>query len=484
MHCGTQSKWTRPNSADEEASLLYRYGEVLRTLLIASDLALVATAWLGAYWIRFFTVLEAPMGVPSLTAYVAALSAILPVGWILLRRQGLYQAKRFGSLLSESLDIVKATLAGVMILLAASFFFKMSDTYSRGVVMAFSLLAPGLLISLRVVVRGLLRKARKRGFNLRYVLVVGGGHLSEEVIRRIHAHPESGIHIRGVLADGPKDRMIMGERVIGGYSDLAQALKPERVDQVILALPHDHWPLLSKILKELEDSTVAVRLAPDLLHVLTLRSSIEELDGLPMIGLRDTPLVGWASVYKRGVDVIGSAGLMLATSPLLVGIAVLIRASGPGGVLYRQRRVGLDGREFKMLKFRTMRIEAEAGGAVWSSADDPRRTGIGTVLRRFSLDELPQLWNVLRGEMSLVGPRPERPIFIQEFRREIPGYMLRHKVKSGMTGWAQVHGWRGDSSLHKRIDHDIYYIQNWSAGLDFRILMMTVISVWKGRNAH
>ena len=464
--------------------MLYRYSEVLRTLLIASDLVLIAAAWLGAYWIRFSTVFDAPLGIPPLTDYVAALSAILPLGWILLRRQGLYQAKRFGSLLSESLDILRATLAGVVILLAASFFFKMSDTYSRGVVMAFSLLAPGLLISLRVVVRGVLRRARKRGFNRRYVLIVGGGHLSEEVIRRIHAHPESGIHIRGVLADGPTDRMIAGERVIGGYSDLAQALKPERVDQVIVALPHDHWPLLSKILKELEDSTAAVKLAPDLLHVLTLRSSIEELDGLPMIGLRDTPLVGWASVYKRSVDVVGSVAFILAASPVLAGIALLIRASGPGGVFYRQRRVGLDGREFEMLKFRTMRIEAEATGAVWSSAGDPRRTEIGAVLRRFSLDELPQLWNVLRGEMSLVGPRPERPIFIQEFRREIPGYMLRHKVKSGMTGWAQVHGWRGDSSLHERVDHDIYYIQNWSPGLDFRILMMTVNSVLKGRNAH
>ncbi|MCH2186372.1 sugar transferase, partial [Myxococcota bacterium] len=374
--------------------MLYRYSEVLRSLLITSDLALIAVAWLGAYWIRFFTVFEAPLGVPTLTAYVAALSAILPVGWILLRRQGLYQAKRFGSLLSESLDILKATLAGVVILVAASFFFKMTGTYSRGVVVAFSLLAPGLLVSLRVVVRGALRKARKRGFNRRYVLIVGGGHLSEEVIRRIHAHPESGIHIRGVLVEGPKDRMISGVPVTGGYSDLAQALKPERIDQVIVALPHDHWPLLSKILKELEDSTAAVMLAPDLLHVLTLRSSIEELDGLPMIGLRDTPLVGWASVYKRSVDVMGSLALMLAASPVLAGIALSIRASGPGSVFYRQRRVGLDGREFEMLKFRTMRIEAEPAGAVWSTVDDPRRTKFGAVLRRFSLDELPQLWNV------------------------------------------------------------------------------------------
>ena len=449
-----------------------------------SDLALIAIAWMGAYGIRFFTVFESPLGIPPVSDYAFALFAILPLAWVFLRRQGLYEPRRLGSLSEEAIDIVKATVAGITLLLAASFFFKTSETFSRGAVMAFSVLAPALLVLLRVSVRGLLRQARIRGFNRRYMLVVGGGRLAEEVIGRLSAHPESGIYIRGVLAEGSIGRRVSGVPVIGSYADLAEVVGRDRVDQVVVALPHEQWPLLDKIFKELEDSTVTVKFAPDLLHILTLRSSIEELDGLPIIGLRETPLLGWASVYKRSFDILGSSGLMLVGLPVLFGIALLVRSTGAGGVFYRQRRVGLDGREFDMLKFRTMRFEAEKNGAVWPSKQDSRRTRVGAILRRLSLDELPQLWNVFRGEMSLVGPRPERPVFIEEFRREIPGYMLRHKVKSGMTGWAQVHGWRGDSSLHRRIEHDIYYIQNWSAGLDVRILLMTVSSVFRARNAY
>jgi Undecaprenyl-phosphate glucose phosphotransferase len=464
--------------------VLYRYSEVLRGLMMAADLALVAAAWLGAYWLRFGSGLPAPLGVPSLRQYALALGVILPVGWVLLRRQGLYEPRRLGSLFREAVDIVRATATGVVILLAASFFVR-SYSFSRGVVLMFSIAAPVLLIGLRLGVRTTLRLLRRRGYNRRFVLVVGGGRLAEEVIRRIHDHPHAGLHVRGVLADGGVGREIAGVPVIGGYADLRTALEPARVDQVIVALPHDEWPLLDKILGELEDSTASIKLAPDLLQILTLRSSVEELDGLPIISLRDTPLVGWASVQKRAFDLVGSALGGLLALPVIGVLALAVRLSGGGGpVLYRQRRVGLDGREFDMLKLRTMRVDAEDDGAGWSRPDDPRRTRIGAWMRRLSLDELPQLWNVLRGDMSLVGPRPERPVFIREFRREIPGYMLRHTVKSGMTGWAQVHGWRGDTSLHERIEHDIYYIQNWSVGLDVQILLMTLWSVLRGRNAY
>lgn len=463
--------------------MLYRYSEVFRGLMMAADLGLIAAAWLGAYALRFHAGFDAPLGVPPLAAYAWALSAIVPVGWLLLRRQGLYEPKRLGSLLGEAADIVKATAAGVVVLLAASFFMR-NYSYSRGVVVIFSLAAPLLLLGLRVGVRTSLRALRRQGFNRRYVLVVGGGRLASEVIRRIQDHPQSGIHVRGVLADGMAGREISGVRVVGGYADLRRAQMPARIDQVIIALPHDEWHLLDKILVELEDSMATVKLAPDLLHILTLRSSVEELDGLPIISLRDTPLVGWPSVAKRAFDLVGSAALLVAGLPVLASIAAVARMTNAAPVLYRQRRVGLDGREFQMLKFRTMLEGSEGQGAGWSRPDDPRRTRFGALLRRFSLDELPQLWNVLRGEMSLVGPRPERPIFIEEFRREIPGYMLRHKVKSGMTGWAQVHGWRGDTSLHERIEHDIYYIQNWSMGFDLQILLMTLWSVVRGRNAY
>jgi Undecaprenyl-phosphate glucose phosphotransferase len=336
-------------------------------------------------------------------------------------------------------------------------------------------------------VRSTLRVLRRRGYNLRYVLVVGAGDLAREVIERLHAHPEAGMRVAGALSGDPGQvgRRVAHVPVVGEYGSLKAALSRRRIDQVVLALPRDENHHLEKLLRELDDELVSVRMVPDLLHVMTLRSSVEDLDGLPTINLRDTPLVGWAAVQKRTFDMAVASLCFLAVSPILLVVALAVRLTSGAPVLYRQERIGLDGRVFAMLKFRTMRSDAEAdSGPVWTSADDPRRTRLGAFLRATSLDELPQLWNVVRGDMSLVGPRPERPIFIERFRREIPGYMLRHKVKAGLTGWAQVHGWRGDTSLHERIEHDIYYIQNWSLGLDIRILLLTL---WKGfvhRNAY
>jgi Undecaprenyl-phosphate glucose phosphotransferase len=273
--------------------------------------------------------------------------------------------------------------------------------------------------------------------------------------------------------------------VIGDYGSVKEILGRERVDQVIVALPRDAAGCLEKVLADLDDELVTLRFVPDLLHVMTLRSSVEDLGGLPMINLRESPLLGWSAVAKRAFDVVLATLVMLVGVPLMAAIAGAILLSSGRPVFFSQRRMGLDGKVFAMLKFRTMVSDAEgATGPVWTTQVDSRRTRLGALLRRTSLDELPQLWNVLRGDMSLVGPRPERPVFIEQFRHEIPGYMLRHKVKAGLTGWAQVRGWRGNTSVHERIEHDIYYIQNWSLGLDVRILLMTL---WRGfaqRNAY
>ena len=257
------------------------------------------------------------------------------------------------------------------------------------------------------------------------------------------------------------------------------------MDQVVIALPKEDSGYLEKILADLDDEIVTVRLIPDLLHVMTLRSSVEDLDGLPVINLRESPMVGWAGIQKRVFDVAATSAVLLVAAPMMALIAVAIWITSGRPILFAQERMGLDGRVFRMLKFRTMPTDAESEtGPVWNTADDARATPLGSLLRKTSLDELPQLWNVLRGDMSLVGPRPERPVFIEEFRREIPGYMLRHKVKAGLTGWAQVHGWRGNTSLHERVEHDIYYIQNWTLGLDIRILLLTLWRGWLQRNAY
>jgi Undecaprenyl-phosphate glucose phosphotransferase len=466
--------------------MLYRHSEVFRTSLMVVDLLLVAGAWLAAYWIRFYAGIPAPLGIPEFGPYVEALVPILPIWFWLLRSNGLYEPRRTGSLLSEAGSLLRVTAVGVVVLVAISFFTR-TYFYSRGVVAIFAVLSPVLVLGLRIALRLGLRSLRRRGYNLRYLVVLGAGELVDAAIERIHAHPEAGLRVRGVLSEGylgGRDD-VRGVPVIGGYSALKEILHRDRVDQVLIALPREQDGRLEKILADLDDEVVSVKLIPDLMNLLSLRSSAEDLDGLPVINLRESPMLGWAVVQKRLFDLAVALPVLVLAAPIMAVIGLAIWATSGRPILYVQERMGLDGRLFRMFKFRTMVDRAEeATGPVWAQQDDPRRTRLGGWLRSVSADELPQLWNVLRGDMSLVGPRPERPIFIEEFRREIPGYMLRHKVKAGLTGWAQVHGWRGDTSLHERVEHDIYYIQHWSPGLDVQILFTTL---WKGifnRNAY
>ena len=473
--------------------MLYRYGEIMRSGLLLADLLLVAATWIAAYHVRFYApgVLPDPLGreVPDFRQYALALVVILPLWFWLFRARGLYAAQRMHSLADEAASVLVATGLGLMGLLAIGFFVR-SYSYSRLVTVLFAVFSPAAVIGFRAGARLGLRQLRRRGYNLRFGVVVGAGELAEEVIDRIQARPEAGLALVGVVSDDGARRSVRGVPVVCPLGELQSFLTAERdagrrVDQVVIALSRDESHQLEKVLAALDDEIASVQLVPDLRHVLTLRSRVEDLEGLPVIGLRESPLVGMAALRKRAFDLaVASVGLLLA-SPLLLAIAVATRLSSRGPILYGQDRMGLDGRVFRMLKFRTMRSDAEAdSGPVWTRQDDPRRTRLGAFLRRTSLDELPQLWNVVRGEMSIVGPRPERPVFIDQFRHEVPGYMLRHKVKAGMTGWAQVHGWRGNTSLHERIEHDIHYIQNWSLGLDVKIVFLTALHVLFGRNAY
>lgn len=464
--------------------MLKRYSEVFRSGLLIMDLLLVASSWLAAYWIRFYGGLPVPKGIPPIEPYLTMLIGIVPLWFFLLRARGLYKPRRTETLLPEVASVFGATAVGVLLLVALSFFTR-SYFYSRGVILLFFCLSFVSVSVARLSIRTILRWGRRRGFNLRYVLVAGSGNLAHEVIERIHAHPEAGLRVVGVLSDDSSVRAVNGVPVLGRYASVKEVLAAKSVDQVVLALPREDFHYLEKLLAELDDEFVSVRLVPDLLHVLTLRSSVEDLDGLPMIGLRDTPLVGWAAVQKRVFDLVVVSLAMIPAAPLMGCVALAIWVTSGRPILYVQERMGLDGRVFRMFKFRTMRPDAEREtGPVWTSREDERRTRLGAFLRRTSLDELPQLWNVWRGDMSLVGPRPERPILIERFRADVPGYMLRHKVKAGVTGWAQVNGWRGDSSLHERIEHDLYYIQNWSLGLDLRILLLTFWRGFRNRNAY
>jgi Undecaprenyl-phosphate glucose phosphotransferase len=321
-----------------------------------------------------------------------------------------------------------------------------------------------------------LQTLRLKGRNLQRILVVGASDLGREITYKLQAHRELGLEVVGFLDDdrGKLGRQVMGVPVLGTLNEIEDVIAERAVDQVYIALPLDAHRKMVRVMQQVGRSCVEVKLVPDVLQYATLKSSLEDLDGTPVINLSQVPLQGWQSLAKRMMDLAISLASALVLVPILPWVALAVWLEDRGPVFYRQERMGLDGRPFQILKFRSMRVDAEkTTGPIWAVEDDPRRTRVGAFLRRTSLDELPQLWNVIKGEMSIVGPRPERPSFVSQFKRKIPQYMLRHRVKSGITGWAQVHGWRGNTSIKKRIQYDLYYIENWSLKLDLKILWMT-----------
>lgn len=464
--------------------MLRTHSRLFEHLTLAGDLVLIVGSWLLAYYIRFYLgPIPVYRGVPSLNPYLVLLVPILVVWAVAFRAFGLYRPRRLGSRLREVWDVAKASTVGVLVLVALTFFAR-SFEFSRLVIAYFWVISIVAVSGSRVVFREALRVGRRRGYNLRYALVVGSGELARAVITRLRQRPDVGIQLLGVVGDD-KNGADAGAGRLGGYGDLRAILDQGSVDHVILALPHEDYARIDMILEEIGDEPVTIHFVPDLLRFASLRGGMEEFEGLPFIHLRETPLYGWNRVLKRGFDIaLGGLTLLLA-APLMLSIALAIKLASKQSVLYRQERMGLDGRRFRMLKFRTMEPDAEAEtGPVWAVPGDPRRTPFGAFLRAWSLDELPQLFNVLKGEMSLVGPRPERPVFVEQFRRRIPRYMLRHKVKSGITGWAQVNGWRGNTSLEKRIEFDLQYIERWSLALDLKILALTLWNGFRNRNAY
>jgi Undecaprenyl-phosphate glucose phosphotransferase len=459
--------------------MLKRRSEFLKNLLFLFDLALICGCWLAAYYIRFTGVI-APVtkGVPPLALYLWLLVPIVVVWGISFQTFNLYRPRRMGSHLAEFLDIAKANTLSVLILVALTFFLRQYE-YSRLVLLYFWLLNLVTLGFSRMIFREGLRFIRRLGYNQRYALVVGAGRLGQRVVQSLARYPDLGIQVRGYLTRRHEKlgQHFEGAPVIGTYADLPDIVS-SGIDIVFVCVPPDADVQVEKILSHLATTMVEVKVIPSVYEFITLRAEAEMFEGLPVITLQGSPLHGWNLVLKRSMDLIGATVALVMTSPLLLLVAVLVKLTSPGPVFYRQVRMGLDGRAFEMPKFRTMRVDAELEtGPVWAQANDPRRTPIGSFLRRTSLDELPQFWNVLKGEMSIVGPRPERPEFIAQFRERFPQYMLRHKMKAGITGWSQVNGWRGNTSLEKRLEYDLYYIEHWSVWFDLKIMVLTL---WKG----
>jgi Undecaprenyl-phosphate glucose phosphotransferase len=463
-----------------------RYHQLFTGLRVLLDLAVLAVAFWGAYALRFGSPRTWPYSeLPESreTVIVAVLAALI---WPLsIRAVGLYRPQRQKTPLDEMFGVFTATLIAGLLLVAVTYFVR-EARYSRGMLAMFATLS-FLGVSLeRVFFKEILQAARRRGYNLRYILVLGAGRLARQVLEQVDLHRELGFRPVGCLSVTKKrvGTSVAGVEVIGTVRDLRKVLQERGVDQVLVALPSRSFHHLPRVMEICADTTVDVKLVPDVYQYATLFGGLEEFGGLPVVNLQSTGVMGINAVAKRVFDLIFSALFLMLASPLLAVLAVLVKLTSKGPVLFTQERVGLDGKPFPMLKFRTMREDAEEQGPQFAQSKDPRATPIGGWLRRTSLDELPQLWNVFAGDMSLVGPRPERPVFIDQFRRHIPRYQLRHMVKAGMTGWAQIHGLRGNTSIQKRVEYDLYYIEHWSLLLDLRILARTVAFGFLSRNAY
>jgi Undecaprenyl-phosphate glucose phosphotransferase len=462
--------------------MLKAHSRLFEQLALLTDLVLLVGCWLGAYAVRFG--LFGRADIPPFSHYALQLVPILVVWFIAYKTFDLYRPNRLGSHLSEWFDIAKASTLGVLVLVTVMTFLFHGYDYSRAVILMFwgaSIVTASLS---RAAFREALRFARRRGYNQRYAVVVGGGEPAAEVLHVLQRRRDTGIQVLGVLSD-KADGEFGNVRRLGGIEDIRSVVTAHPVDVVIIALPHSDYPRLTTVLHEIGDEPVAIHFVPDLFNLASLRGGVEEFESIAFIHLRESPLYGWNRVLKRGFDlVVGSAALLVVLLPM-AAIAIAVGVTSGWPVLYRQERMGLDGRRFRMLKFRTMHTDAEVdSGPRWAVPGDPRRTRVGAFLRAWSLDELPQLVNVLRGEMSLVGPRPERPSFVEEFRRRVPGYMLRHKMKAGITGWAQINGWRGNTSIEKRIEYDLEYIARWSLAFDVSILLRTLWLGFHNRNAY
>jgi len=471
--------------------MLKRYQCTFGYALMVVDACVVVGAWFSAYWLRFWfpfhvpPPLEVTRGLPSFLRYAQVFPLVAGLWLAVLISMRVYEGARMLDRTAQLLRVVKAHFAALVVFVAFNFF-VVEWHYSRVAIIYFGVLGAVALVGTRVVARAIVQALRSRGHRLRNVVAVGDGPAFKAMLDRLERFPELGLRIVGTVSARDSIPPPSGNhRFLGHYGEISEILSRTKVDEVLIALPPGQGKELARLLDLLKDETLDICVVPDLHQYITLGCEIEDFDGLPLVRLNNSPVIGWGALAKRVTDIVASAAALVILSPLLGLIALGVRLTSPGPVLYVQERMGLDGHSFRMLKFRSMRIDAEhESGAVWARADDNRRTAFGTLLRKTSLDELPQLWNVLCGDMSLVGPRPERPIFVQKFRDQIPHYMLRHKVRAGITGWAQVNGWRGNTSLDRRIECDLFYIRHWSYMLDLKILTMTL---WKGfidKNAY
>lgn len=470
--------------------MVKRHNRLLVALHLVTDAGLGMLAFVLAYALRFESGLFAtPKGHPPFAQYsdvLAFVAVVVPLGF---HFQGLYRLRRGRSRIDDFFNVFVGSVMAVVLGLAGTLYFQayyVPDALKLRGAYEISQLVWALFLALNVafgylsrkLVRELLERRWAAGIGVRRILIAGAGDLGRLVADRIFEHRELGYHIVGFVDDraGGDYLGYRGLPLLGTLADAPEVAVREGVDHLYVALPMEEHARMLDLVEGCGRECIDVKVVPDLMQFIALRARLEDLDGIPVINVNDVPLQGLSAVVKRTIDIVLSAGALAVMAVPGLVIAWLIKHSSPGPVFFSQERMGLDGRAFRVYKFRSMPVDAEDdSGPVWASEDDPRATRIGRWLRRHDLDEWPQFWNVLCGDMSIVGPRPERPYFVEQFKHRIPQYMLRHKVKAGITGWAQVNGWRGNTSLEKRIEYDLYYIENWSVSLDLKIMWLTVV---------
>ena len=454
-------------------------------LQVVIDAFVIVISYVMA-WVIKFQILKTDDGKLPFRTYMFAMVCIVAVYLLLYNLFSLYTPKRVQGRRLELWNIVKANTVGIALILGVLYLIKMID-FSRWMLFYFYVLNVILETIARNLIRYFLRDIRRKGYNLKHIVLVGYSRAAEEYIDRILENPQWGYKIRGILDDNIEaGTEYRGIKVIGRIDNLMVILPDNRLDEIAITLGLSEYSRLEEIVNLCEKSGVHTKFIPDYNRVIPTKPYTEDILGLPVINIRHVPLTNtFYAAIKRAMDIAGAICAIILFSPVMLFSAIMIKLTSPGPLIFKQERVGLHNRTFMMYKFRSMDVQApDKEKTKWTVKDDPRVTNFGKFMRKTSIDELPQLFNILKGEMSLVGPRPERPFFVEKFKEEIPRYMIKHQVRPGMTGWAQVNGYRGNTSIKKRIEYDLYYIENWTLGLDIKILFLTVFKGFINKNAY
>ena len=462
--------------------------KVFNRLMVIIDAAITAASFMLAYFFKFYILNDGPgPGVLPVTDYLLLLVFIVPMYMLIYYLCSVYAPKRTVRRRFEIYGILKANTIGIIALIIILFMILRMFYVSRSVMAFFYVFNVFFTSCFRYYLRKILRTFRKKGYNLKHILIVGYSRAAEEYIDRLTDNPQWGYVACGILDNHvPAGTVYKGVKVLGTLGNLEIILPENKMDEIAIALSLKDYDYLEHIVGICEKSGVHTKFIPDYNSLIPSRPYTEDLQGLPVINIRYVPLTNTGNMMvKRAMDIVGSLLGIILTSPIMILSAILVKLSSPGPIIFKQERVGLHNKPFYMYKFRSMELQSpKEEKKAWTVKNDPRVTGVGKILRRTSLDELPQLFNILKGDMSLVGPRPERPLFVEKFKEEIPRYMVKHQVRPGLTGWAQVNGLRGDTSIRKRIEYDIYYIENWTLGFDIKIILMTFFTGFINKNAY